>query len=388
MAHEISEGFVRKVGKNYFMRLVVDGQKQQKATGTDDLEKAMEMLAEWRAEIKVGVQNETRLRYEDIRDHYVNGGKPIQPSGLQDLNAFFKNLRISAFTVKKIAAFREFRESKAEVLEYKEETFQKEFALRKLKAANGRKSPLSADAIAKIEAEARIWVENGVKATTNRRLTTLRAMFRFAAKKELIKPSDIPASFELASGVDNIRTNKFTSEQFESILKELKNSSSLPLIRFLHATGMRSGQAKSMTWDMIDENNHLVIPGEYTKNKKPFSMPLVDKKGHTYDFTKAIVNQKNRPHGEHIFDTTNLRSEWRRACHKLGFGIFDEKTQAYRGAQLHDFRRTAVSNMNAKGISKATAMAVSGHKTSSMFERYGIEDVRQVQDAFESLSGK
>ena len=111
------------------------------------------------------------------------------------------------------------RESQERVLESKEETFQKEFALRKLKASRGRKSPLPASRISEIEAEAREWVENGVKATTNRRLTTLRAMFNFAAKRELIKQADLPASFCLAPKVDNARTNKFTAEQFESILK-------------------------------------------------------------------------------------------------------------------------------------------------------------------------
>jgi hypothetical protein len=47
--HEVSEGFIRQVGRNYYMRLVVDGQKKQKATGTNDPDKAAEMLAEWRA---------------------------------------------------------------------------------------------------------------------------------------------------------------------------------------------------------------------------------------------------------------------------------------------------------------------------------------------------
>jgi hypothetical protein len=44
-------------------------------------------------------------------------------------------------------------------------------------------------------------------------------------------------------------------------------------------------------------------------------MPLVNKKGKAYDFAADIVSQKHRPHGEPIFDTTNLRKEWRRACH-------------------------------------------------------------------------
>jgi integrase len=55
--------------------------------------------------------------------------------------------------------------------------------------------------------------------------------------------------------------------------------------------------------------------------------------------------------------------------------MFDPKTRSYRGAQLHGFRRTAASNMNAKGIQEGKAMTVTGHKTNSMYKRYGIEEL-------------
>jgi len=56
-----------------------------------------------------------------------------------------------------------------------------------------------------------------------------------------------------------------------------------------------------------------------------------------------MVKMKIRPHGEPVFDPTNLREEWRMACHQLKLGMFDPKTRNYRGAQLHDFRRHAES---------------------------------------------
>jgi hypothetical protein len=54
------------------------------------------------------------------------------------------------------------------------------------------------------------------------------------------------------------------------------------------------------------------------------------------------------------------------ACHKAKLGMFDPKARSYRGAQLHDFRRTAASNLNANGIQEGKAMT--GHKTNSMFK--------------------
>jgi hypothetical protein len=56
MQHEVSEGFIRKVGRNYFMILTIDGQRQQRKTGANDPDKAGEMLTEWREQAKAGIQ--------------------------------------------------------------------------------------------------------------------------------------------------------------------------------------------------------------------------------------------------------------------------------------------------------------------------------------------
>ena len=138
--HEVSEGFIRKVGRNYYMRLVVDGQKKQKATGTNDPDKAQEELVKWRAEEANGIQADTKLRYEAIRDSYLKAGKLVQESILRDLDMFFKDIRVSAITVKKLEEFREWRENQARVLEYKSETLGKEIALRMMKTGKRKMS--------------------------------------------------------------------------------------------------------------------------------------------------------------------------------------------------------------------------------------------------------
>ena len=93
--HEISEGFIRKVGRNYFMILTIDGQRRQRKTGTNDPMAADEQLQEWKAQAKMGFTQDTRLRYEDMRDHYLASGKavpvarlmgPRDLSGLVDRN--------------------------------------------------------------------------------------------------------------------------------------------------------------------------------------------------------------------------------------------------------------------------------------------------------------
>jgi hypothetical protein len=66
------------------------------------------VLGKW-----IGVQADTRLRYEGIRDEYVlkSGRSPISNVHMRDIDKFFAGLRIAAITVDKLEEFREWRES-------------------------------------------------------------------------------------------------------------------------------------------------------------------------------------------------------------------------------------------------------------------------------------
>ena len=43
--------------------------------------------------------------------------------------------------------------------------------------------------------------------------------------------------------------------------------------------------------------------------------------------------------------------------------------------------------MNAKGIQEGKAMTVAGHKTNSMYKRYGIEELDSQRDALDASDG-
>jgi integrase len=83
-----------------------------------------------------------------------------------------------------------------------------------------------------------------------------------------------------------------------------------------------------------------------------------------------------------VFDTTNFRKEWNKACVKVGLGKKTEKEwYAYEGLIPHDFRRSAVRNLINAGVDQATAMKITGHKAIHVFQRYNIVSTEQLHDA-------
>jgi integrase len=83
-----------------------------------------------------------------------------------------------------------------------------------------------------------------------------------------------------------------------------------------------------------------------------------------------------------VFDTTNFRKEWNKACVKVGLGReTGKKWYQYAGLIPHDFRRSAVRNLINAGVDQTTAMKITGHRTVSVFQRYNIISTAQLHDA-------
>jgi len=71
---------------------------------------------------------------------------------------------------------------------------------------------------------------------------------------------------------------------------------------------------------------------------------------------------------------TPYNNEWRRAW------------KASRLTQIpHDFRRTAVHNLERAGVPRSSAMAMVGHKTESIYRRYAIVDEAMLKEAAAKL---
>ena len=72
----------------------------------------------------------------------------------------------------------------------------------------------------------------------------------------------------------------------------------------------------------------------------------------------------------------SFRRAWKTACRRAGVP----------GRIPHDFRRTAVRNLERAGVPRSTAMAMVGHRTESIYRRYAIVDHAMLQEGAAKLA--
>ena len=134
-------------------------------------------------------------------------------------------------------------------------------------------------------------------------------------------------------------------------------------------------------------------PGE-TKNGEgrnfPFTVRLREIIAQQLERTKALEKATGRiipwlfhRNGRPI---KTFRRSWMTACVKAGLGTeirsTDGKLIKKIGNRIsHDFRRTAVRNLERAGVSSSDAMKMVGHKTESIYRRYAIADERSMKEA-------
>ena len=90
--------------------------------------------------------------------------------------------------------------------------------------------------------------------------------------------------------------------------------------------------------------------------------------------TNRMVSHVFHRGGRPILD---FRGAWQKACAAAGV----------RGRLVHDFRRTAVRNLERAGVPRSVAMKLTGHLTESIYRRYAIvspADLSRSREASEA----
>ena len=214
------------------------------------------------------------------------------------------------------------------------------------------------------------------RSTVNRHLAYLRLGFRLLVEKKQISFARVPAIRNLEG--ENVREGFINVADFEAILAKMDRSVSLAvldLIRFLYNSGWRSGAAKALPWRYVDlEEKMITLPNssDAGNKKKPRVLAL---EGELLEILERRLKDRRldcplvfHRNGKPI---KTFRKAWRSACADAGFA----------GLVPHDMRRSAIRNFRKAGIPETVGMALSGHRTNSVFKRYDIIDTEDVQAA-------
>jgi integrase len=186
--------------------------------------------------------------------------------------------------------------------------------------------------------------------------------------------------------VRNVRTGFFEEGEFRELLRHLP-SDLVGLVEFTYLTGWRIGEVVTLTWAQIDfKAGVLRLEPGTTKNDEGRTFPfaalprleavLQRQRELTTEVernTDAIIPYVFHRDGAGIKE---LRGSWTTACTKAGLP----------GRIVHDFRRTAVRNLERAGVPRSVAMKLTGHKTESVYRRYAIVAEADLREGVAKLA--
>jgi hypothetical protein len=109
---------------------------------------------------------------------------------------------------------------------------------------------------------------------------------------------------------------------------------------------------------------------------------LIERKDGNVRVADLVFHRQGQP-------IVDLRKAWAKACIVAGlFHLESENGKVRRVPDklFHDLRRTSVRNMIRRGVPETVAMAISGHRTRSMFDRYNIRSRDDLRRAMETAT--
>jgi integrase len=231
---------------------------------------------------------------------------------------------------------------------------------------NAKAVDISSDRVMAYAAERQ--KDGAANASINRELAALRRAFSLMTKAGRI--SNAPHVSMLAE--NNTREGFLEPGDFARLHSHLPGYLRDPVL-FLYRSGWRVGEMRSLEWRDVYDSEIRLRPAN-SKSKKGRVLPLTGE-------LKAIIDRArngrrpNCPFVWHLADAPigDFRKTWNAA------------RRAARLAHIlvHDLRRSAVRNMIRSGVSQPVAMAISGHRTASIFARYDVTSTDDIARALE-----
>ncbi|MGD1106914.1 MAG: site-specific integrase [Terracidiphilus sp.] len=239
-------------------------------------------------------------------------------------------------------------------------------------------------------------------ATINRRTQLLAQAFRLAIERNHLFTG--PRIRHL-SEKGNTRQGFFTNAEVRALITHLPDYLR-DFVRFGYLTGWRRGEIASLRWEDV-EGDVIRLRGGNAKNGEGRSVTLSAELGELIGRCRGARQVKTKQgltlsayvfhlKGEPVGD---FKKAWASACVAANLGQFIcsvcktavpghrcgkcRSAASYSGRIFHDLRRTAVRNMVRAGVPERVAMAISGHKTRAVFDRYNIVNEDDLKEAMQ-----
>ena len=255
--------------------------------------------------------------------------------------------------------------------------------------------PITAD---RLLSWANEWTTKGLSpARVNRRMAFLLRGYRLGLKHSPPLVNNLPGWTKRKEAAP--RTGYRSWDEFVKVRQLLPLHAKIP-VSIAYWFGMRLGEVLSLHWSQVvfntsDKLVEIRLQGKDTKTNEP-RLAIIG--GDLYEVLLAWYKrtQADFPDCPRVCHRdgkrlTTIKTTWQTSCVKSGLGQFRNPNgkyvgnRQYIGALIHDFRRTGVTNMENAGIPRKVAMAVSGHKTDSVYRRYHIVKKEHLIEAGRKL---
>ena len=174
---------------------------------------------------------------------------------------------------------------------------------------------------------------------------------------------------------DNVRERVLSEDEFETLLENLKTPLKEITLVAYHVA-MRQKEILQLKWEQVDLDKKIIrLKGEDTKSGFKRKIPIHPR---VFEMLQGLYECRV---SNHVFLSNgkpikvfsgNLKRLWDLAVKKSELGDFT----------FHDLRHCAINNLRLAGNDHFTIMAISGHKTTSVFKRYNVvteEELRSVR---------
>ena len=221
--------------------------------------------------------------------------------------------------------------------------------------------------------------ESNSPATINRKLAVLGKIFSYAERHGLINSK--PTLLFQKEPVGRVRyyteneekeiVNCFIGWNFEA------SGVMCDLFRVLLDTGMRKGEALSMTWDDVDWDRDMIVlrDPEKIKTSMPRSIPMTSR-------VKSILRCRMQSQHDSPFNFSDHELSYWVSCFK------DEVVTSFsmKGlAFFHTCRHTFISRLVQKGVGLSIVKELAGHKSITTTMRYAHLAPSNFKDAINLL---